>query len=71
MTMRGPKISEGATGHVILTRKQLMVWLHISHGTLNKMMKVEGLPFFRIGKKVLFFMDDVIPYLKSKKRPGS
>jgi len=50
----------------ILTREQLMAWLQVSHGTLNKLMKAEGLPFFNVGKKVLFFKDDVVAYLKNR-----
>jgi excisionase family DNA binding protein len=56
----------------VLTRAQVMDYLQISHGTLHKLIKAEGLPHARIGKKVLFRKADVDRWLESKvvRRPG-
>jgi len=61
-----PKSVEGIEGREILTRTQMIAFLQVSPTTLNKLVKREGLPHFRIGKKILFVKADVLSYLKSR-----
>jgi len=50
----------------LFTRKEIMEYLRISRGTLDRMMKRRDLPFIKLGKKVLFRKQDIDRFLESK-----
>ena len=66
MKKQKPKSVDGIEGREVLTRSQMIAFLQISPTTLNKLVKKEGLPHFRIGKKILFVKADVLSFLKSR-----
>ncbi len=47
-----------------LTKKQLEVYLHISHGTVQALMK--QIPYVKLGKRVLFRRQDVDAFMEGK-----
>jgi excisionase family DNA binding protein len=51
----------------LLTRKDVMDYLRISHGTLDKLIKDQGLPCIKLDRKVLFRKADVDHWLESKR----
>jgi excisionase family DNA binding protein len=50
----------------LLTKAELMEYLRISRGTVDKLMKKHELPFIKLEKKVLFRLKDVDRWLESK-----
>jgi len=48
-----------------MTKDDLMTYLHISRGTINRLMK-RGLPHIKLERRVLFRKEDIDTYLKSK-----
>jgi excisionase family DNA binding protein len=53
-----------------LTKRELQEYLRISRGSVDKLMKDHDLPFFKLGKKVLFSKVDIIAFLEKKKIPA-
>jgi len=56
-----------------MTKDDLLTYLHISRGTINRLMK-RGLPHIKLERRVLFRKADVDAYLESKvvkKKQGS
>ncbi len=51
----------------LLTRKDVMEYLQISHGTLHKLIKNQSLPHIKLDRKVLFRKADVEAWLESKR----
>jgi excisionase family DNA binding protein len=51
----------------LLTRKDVMEYLRISHGTLDKLMKTGDLPFIKLERKLLFRKKDVDAWLETKR----
>ena len=51
----------------ILTKTELMEYLRISRGTVDNWMKKQGMPFFKVEKKVLFRKADVDAWLELKR----
>jgi excisionase family DNA binding protein len=51
----------------LLTRAELMEYLRISRGTLDKLMRRHEIPFIKLGKKVLFRKREIDAWLESKK----
>jgi excisionase family DNA binding protein len=51
----------------ILTKKELMEYVRISRGTVDKLMRSRELPYMKIGKKVLFKRTDIDRWLESKR----
>ena len=49
-----------------MTKAELATFLHVSRGTLDKIMKRRELPFIKLEKKVLFRKADVDRWLESK-----
>jgi excisionase family DNA binding protein len=50
-----------------MTRKDVMDYLQISHGTLDKIMKNRSIPYFKLERKLLFKKSDVDAWLESKR----
>jgi len=50
----------------LLTREQVMRYLQISHGTLNKLMRQKAFPYIKLERKVLFKKADIDAWLESK-----
>ena len=50
----------------LLTREQVMRYLQISHGTLNKLMRLKVFPYIKLERKVLFKKADIDAWLESK-----
>ncbi len=48
-----------------MTKDELMAYLKISRGTVNRLMK-QGLPHIKLERRVLFRKADVDAYLESK-----
>ena len=53
-------------GPELLTREQVMQYLQISHGTLNKLMRMKAFPYIKLERKVLFKKKDIDEFLESK-----
>ena len=53
-------------GKELLTRTELMEYLRISRGTLDKLIKNRAIPFIKLDQKVLFRQSDVDRWLESK-----
>ncbi|MGB7296810.1 MAG: helix-turn-helix domain-containing protein [Candidatus Aminicenantales bacterium] len=51
----------------MLTKKEMLEYLRISKGTLDKMMRKREIPFHKIGKRVLFKKSDIDRWLESKR----
>ena len=50
----------------LMTRKDVMDYLRISHGTLDKIMKNRSIPYIKLERKVLFKKSDIDAWLESK-----
>lgn len=50
----------------LMTKKEMMEYLRISKGTLDKMMRKREIPFIKLGKRVLFKRQEIDNWLKSK-----
>jgi len=50
----------------LLTRKEVMRLLRISHGTLDVLMKNKEIPYIKLKRKVLFRKKDIDEFLESK-----
>jgi excisionase family DNA binding protein len=50
----------------LMTRRDVMEYLRISHQTLHKLMKQRAFPFIKLEKKVLFRKQDIDAFLESK-----
>jgi NitT/TauT family transport system substrate-binding protein len=48
----------------LLTKRELMEYLRISKGTLDKLMKRRDLPFLKLGKRVLFRRQEIDAWLE-------
>ena len=48
----------------LLDRAEVMNYLRISRGTLDKLQRTRDLPFVKIGKKVLFRKRDIDRFLE-------
>ena len=51
----------------LITKAELMEYLRISRGTLDKLMRRHEIPFIKLGKKVLFRKREIDAWLESKK----
>ena len=51
----------------ILTKKEVLAYLKISHGTLSKLMRQGGIPYIKMERKVLFRLSDIDQWLESRK----
>ena len=51
----------------LLTRKDVMVYLRISPGTLDKLVKKHEFPSIKLERKVLFRKADIEAWLETKK----
>jgi excisionase family DNA binding protein len=49
----------------ILTKKETLAYLKISHGTLSKLMRQGGIPYIKMERKVLFRLSDIDQWLES------
>jgi excisionase family DNA binding protein len=49
------------------TKKELEEYLHVSHGTIDKIMKTKQVAFIKVGKKVLFRKTDIDAWLETKR----
>ncbi len=59
-----PKSGEtGQTERIFLTFQQAQDFLGVSHQTVYKLMN-QGLPSHKIGKKRVFFKEDLIKWIK-------
>ena len=47
-----------------MTKRELMEYLRISKGTVDKMMKQRDLPFLKLGKRVLFKRCEIDAWLE-------
>ena len=51
----------------ILTKKEVLAYLKISHGTLSKLMRKGGIPYIKMERKVLFRLSDIDQWLELHK----
>jgi len=51
----------------LMERAEVMEYLRISRGTLDKLQKRREIPFFKLGKKVVFNKADIDAWLESKR----
>jgi excisionase family DNA binding protein len=49
-----------------MTKAELMAYLRVSRGTVDKLMKSHELPFIKLEKKVLFRKKDVDAFLEKR-----
>jgi len=49
----------------LMTKDDLMAYLRISRGTINRLMQ-QGLPYVKLERRVLFRQMDIDAYLESK-----
>ncbi|MBU1008470.1 helix-turn-helix domain-containing protein [Candidatus Dependentiae bacterium] len=49
----------------LLTRREAMAYLRISHQTMANLMKT-GLPFVRVGRKILIRQSDIDAFLEER-----
>lgn len=53
---------------VLMTRREVMEYLKISHNLMYSLMRDRAFPFFRLkGRKVLFKKSDIDKWLESKR----
>jgi excisionase family DNA binding protein len=52
---------------ILMTKKEAMDYLKISHQTLFRLMKQKDFPYFKLERKVLFRKSDIDKWLESKK----
>lgn len=52
---------------VLMTKKEVMEYLRISHDTLHRLMKQRAFPYIKLERKVLFKKSDIEKFLESKK----
>ncbi len=53
----------------LVTKKQLAVSLALSQSYLSKLMVVDGLPHFKIGRAVRFRVSEVAAWLQKRSQP--
>ena len=51
----------------LMTKAEMLEYLRISKGTLDKLMREKGIPFLKLGKRVLFKKSDIDKWLESKR----
>ena len=51
---------------VLMTKKEVMEYLRISHDTLHRLMKQRAFPYIKLDRKVLFRKSDIDCFLESK-----
>ena len=61
--MTEEKNDQQKTQRIFLTFQETQEFLGVSHQTVYKLMK-DGLPSHKIGKKRVFFKDDLIRWIK-------
>jgi excisionase family DNA binding protein len=49
----------------LMTRAEVISYLRISNMTLHRLMKAHGLPYIKLGKRVLFRRADIDKYLEA------
>ncbi len=54
------------TDRDLMERAEVMDYLRISRGTLDKLQRRGEIPFFKIGKKVLFRKSDIDTWIESQ-----
>jgi excisionase family DNA binding protein len=52
---------------ILLTKKDVMRYLRISHDTLHRLMKNYGLRYIKLERKVLFRKCDIDAFLESRR----
>lgn len=50
--------------------KEVAIYLHISEAFVRKLIRSSGIPFFRIGKKIMFDKQDIENWLKENRNKG-
>ena len=50
----------------LVTKEEVKNTLNLSMGKIDKMMRLNEIPYYKIGKSVRFNMDEVIKRFKSK-----
>ncbi|MGE3683064.1 MAG: helix-turn-helix transcriptional regulator [Bdellovibrionales bacterium] len=53
----------------LVDRTELANRLSLSPSYISKLMKDEGLPYFKIGRAVRFKMSEVVEFLSKRRRP--
>lgn len=61
------KILNGMSESILLTREELMEYLKIKRSTLQKLMNGGDLPYFKLGRRVLFKKVEIDRWLESKR----
>jgi excisionase family DNA binding protein len=67
LSVENKQVSEQAPNDDYMNIGQLAGFLNCSKVTLNKY-RNQGLPYFRIGRKILFKKTEVLDYMKNKKK---
>ncbi len=57
-------------GKELLTRAEVMEYLRISRGTLDRLIKEHAMPYIKLEQKVLFRMRDVDAWLDKRTVPA-
>jgi excisionase family DNA binding protein len=50
---------------ILLTKKDVQEYLHISHETLQRLMRKNAFPYIKMERKVLFKKEDIDAYLEA------
>ena len=53
------------TNEALMTKKDVMEYLRISHDTLHRLMKRGAFQYFKLDRKVLFRKSDIDAYLEA------
>ena len=53
----------------LVDKEKLAGKLDLSVSYINKMMRVEGLPYLKLGKSVRFRVSEILSWLQERKRP--
>ena len=51
----------------ILTKEELATLLKVTQRTIDRM-RIDGMPFFKVGTHIRFDRDDVLKWLKEKEK---
>lgn len=61
------KIMNEMSESIFLTREELMEYLKIKRSTLQKLMNKGDLPYFKLGRRILFKKEEIDRWIESKR----
>lgn len=63
------RVSAPELFEILVDRKELARLLGLSPSYISKLMKYEGMPYFKIGRSVRFKLSEVVEFLKRRRSP--